>query len=216
MLVRDVMQPHVVTVTPQTTLSEAVRLTRQRGIRHLPVLEGGELVGIVSDRDLKRAMASPATSLEAHELTSLLDRLTMAEIMTRPVMTVAPPVPVEEAARVMVREKISALPVTEEGRLVGIVTETDVLELFVKAMGAAEPSSRLDVVLGDRPSALAEVVQAIEKAGASISSIMTLTKSAGLKEAVIRVTTINPGPAVRALETRGYSVRQTWRGEDRR
>lgn len=212
MLVRDVMQSQVVTVTPQTTLSEAVRLTRQRGIRHLPVLEGGELVGIVSDRDLKRAMASPATSLEARELTYLLERLTMAEIMTRPVMTVAPPVPVEEAARVMVREKISALPVTEEGRLVGIVTETDVLELFVKAMGAGEPSSRLDVVLGERRSALAEVVRVVEEAGVQIASIMTLMSRAGLREGVIRVATINPGPAVKALEARGYAVRQPWRG----
>lgn len=99
MLVRDVMQPRVFAVTPDTTLSEAVRLTRVRGIRHLPVLEGRELVGIVSDRDLKRAMASPAAGLEAGELTSLLDRLTVAEIMTCPVITVAPPVPVEEAAR---------------------------------------------------------------------------------------------------------------------
>jgi len=212
MLVRDVMQPQVVTVTPQTTLSEAVRLTRQRGIRHLPVLEGGALVGIVSDRDLKRAMASPATSAEARELTSLLDRVTMGEIMTRAVITVAPAVPLEEAARVMVREKISALPVTEEGRLVGIVTETDVLELFVKAMGAGEPSSRLDVVLGERRSALAEVVRVVEEAGLQIASIMTLVSRAGLREAVIRVATINPGPAVKGLETRGYAVRQPWRG----
>lgn len=186
-------------------------MTRQRRIRHLPVVEGGELVGIVSDRDLKRAKASPATSLEAHELTHLLNRLTMAEIMTRRVITVAPMVPVEEAARVMVREKISALPVIEEGRLVGIVTETDVLELFVKAMGAEEPSSRLDVVLGERRSALAEVVRTVEEAGVPIASIMTLVSPAGLKEAVIRVGTINPGPAVQALHGRGYAVRQPWR-----
>jgi len=216
MLVSDVMQSNVTAATLVTTLPEAMRLMRERGIRHLPVLQDGRLVGIVSDRDVKRAMASTATSLEAHELRYLLDRLSVAEIMTRGVVTIGPMFPVEEAARLMVERKISALPVTEGERLIGIVTETDVLTLFVKAMGAAEPSSRLDVVLGDRPSALAEVVQAIEKAGASISSIMTLTKSAGLKEAVIRVTTINPGPAVRALETRGYSVRQTWRGEDRR
>jgi acetoin utilization protein AcuB len=211
MLVRDVMQPQVVAITPKTTLPEAIRLTRQRGVRHLPVLEEGRLVGIVSDRDLKRAMASPATSLEAHELTYLLNRLTMAEIMTRDVITVAPMVPVEEAARVMVREKISALPVIEEGRLVGIVTETDVLELFVKAMGVGEPSSRLDVVLGERPSALAEVVRTVEEAGVPIASIMTLVSREGVKEAVIRVATINPGPAVQALQARGYSVRQPWR-----
>ena len=212
MLVRDVMQPRVFAVTPDTTLSEAVRLTRVRGIRHLPVLEGRELVGIVSDRDLKRVMASPATSLEARELTHLLDRLTVAEIMTRPVITVAPPVPMEEAARVMVREKISALPVIEEGRLVGIVTETDVLELFVKAMGAGEPSSRLDVALGEGRSALAEVVRVVEEAGMQVASIMTLVSRAGHMKAVMRVATINPSPAVKALEARGYAVRQPWRG----
>lgn len=212
MLVRDVMQPRVIAVDPHTTLSEAVRLTRQRGIRHLPVLEGRELVGIVSDRDLKRAMASAATGPEAREVTHWLVRLTVAEIMTRPVITVAPPVPVEEAARIMVREKINALPVTEEGRLVGIVTETYLLELFVNAMGAGEPSSRLDVALGERRSTLAEVVRVVEEVGMQIASIMTLVSRAGGKEAVIRVTTINPGPAVKALEARGYAVRQPWHG----
>jgi acetoin utilization protein AcuB len=212
MLVQDVMQTKVVTITPKTTLPEAMRLVQQRGIRHLPVVEDGELAGIVSDRDLKRAMASPATGLDVRELTCLLDRLSAAEIMTRAVITIAPMFPVEEAARLMVKEKISALPVTEGGRLVGIVTETDVLELFVKAMGAGTPSSRLDVALGERPSALAEAVEAIESAGASISSIMTLVNRAGVKEAVIRVATINPGPAIKALEARGFGVRESWRG----
>jgi acetoin utilization protein AcuB len=212
MLVSDVMQSKVVTITPQTTLPEAIRLARERGIRHLPVLAEGKLVGIVSDRDLKQAMASPATSLEVHELNYLLARLTVAEIMTPVVITIGPMFPVEEAARLMVNQKISALPVTEGGRLVGIVTETDVLTLFVETMGAGEPSSRLDVMLGDRPSALADVVHAVEGAGAPIASIMTLKRSAGLKEAVIRVATINPGPAIKALESRGYAVRETWRG----
>lgn len=212
MLVQDVMQTTVVTITPKTRLPEAMRLVRQRGIRHLPVVENGDLVGIVSDRDLKRAMASPATSLDVRELNYLLDRLSVAEIMTRAVVTIAPMFPVEEAARLMVEEKISALPVTEGGRLVGIVTETDVLELFVTAMWAGTPSSRLDVALGERPSALAEIVKVVEGAGVSISSIATLANPAGLKEAVIRVATINPGPAIKALEARGYAVREAWRG----
>jgi acetoin utilization protein AcuB len=132
--------------------------------------------------------------------------------MTRAVITIGPMMPVEEAARLMVQEKIGALPVTQEGRLVGIVTETDVLALFVRAMGASEPSSRLDVVLGERPSAVTEVVQAIEGASASISSLVTLPGRDGLREAVVRVRTINPGHAIRALEARGYTVRETWRG----
>jgi acetoin utilization protein AcuB len=213
MLVQDVMQRIVTTVTPETALPEAIKLASQRGIRHLPVVDGTEVVGIVSDRDLKRAMASSATSLEVHELRYLLDRLKVAEIMTRGVITIGPTFPLEQAARLMVQEKIGAVPVVDEGRLVGIVTETDVLTLFVQAMGAGEPSSRLDVVLPDGdPSALSRIVQTIEGASATISSIVTLPVPRGSKEVVVRVRTINPGHAVEALEKRGFQTREAWRG----
>jgi acetoin utilization protein AcuB len=212
MLVEDVMQREVVTVTPGTTLPEALRLSKGRGVRHLPVMEGTGLVGIVSDRDLKRAMASPATSLERHELNYLLEKITMEEIMTRAVITVGPMLPVEEAARLMVKEKISAVPVTEQGRVVGIVTETDVLNVFLQAMGAGEPSSRLDVFLPEGSRALADAVHAVEGADVVISSIVTLPARAGRREVVIRVRTINPGPAIKRLEARGYAVRNPWRG----
>jgi len=206
------MHRDVVSVSPKTTLPEALGLMQQRGIRHLPVVEGGELVGIVSDRDLKRVMASPATTLERHELAYLLSKLALADFMTRSVTTVGPRHPVEEAARIMMKERISALPVIEEGRLVGIVTETDVLGLFVRAMGAGEPSSRLDVVLGEGAASLADIVLAVEDAQADVSSIVTLPSPTGRKEVVIRVKTINPGPAIKRLEARGYAVRSPWRG----
>jgi acetoin utilization protein AcuB len=209
MLVQDVMQTKLFTVTRETTLPDALRLTAQRGIRHLPVLDGNELVGIVSDRDLKRAMASSATSLEAHELTYLLDRLRIGDIMTRMVITIGAMLPIEAAARLMVQEKIGALPVTDGGRLVGIVTETDVLRLFVRAMGAGEPSSRLDVVVGSRPHGLAEVVQAIEGTGAEIVSLVTLAGEGGYKEMVVRIRTINAAPAVWSLNARGFTARET-------
>src|SRR5262249_46125976 len=196
MLVRDVMQTKLFTVTPQTTLPEAVRLTSQRGIRHLPVLDGDLLVGILSDRDLKRAMAPSSTSLEVHELADRINRVRVDEIMTRTVITIAPVSPIETAACLMVQEKIGSLPVTDGGRLVGMVTETDVLRLFVRAMGATEPSSRLDVVVGNRPHAVAEVVQAAEAAGAEILSLMTLAGEGGFREVVMRVRTINPTPVV--------------------
>jgi acetoin utilization protein AcuB len=202
----------VIRITPKTTLPEAIRLAVQRRVRHLPVVVDGELVGIVSDRDLKRAMASPATSLEVHELQYLLDRLTVAEIMTQAVITIGPISPVEEAAQLMVMEKISALPVLEAGQLVGIVTETDMLKLFVKAMGAGVPSTRLDVFLGESPSALSDIVRIIEQSGTSMSSIITLTGPDGRREAVIRIPTMNPKAAVFALQARGYRVRETWRG----
>src|SRR5262249_40392268 len=120
--------------------------------------------------------------------------------------------PIETAACLMVQEKIGALPVTDGSRLVGIVTETDVLRLLVRAMGATELlSSRLDVVVGNRPHAVSEVVQAAEAAGAEISSLMTLTGEGGCREVVMRVRTINPTPIVWSLETRGFKARETWR-----
>lgn len=210
MLVRDVMQSTVVTVTPDTRLPEALRLVGQRRIRHLPVVDGGELVGIVSDRDLKRAMASPATSLSAHELGYLLDRLAVKDFMTRTVITIGPAFPVEEAARLMVQEKVGALPVTEGPRLVGLVTETDVLDLFVKVMGAGRPSSRLEVALGER-GGLTEVLQLVEGTGARVASVVTLADREGREEAVIRIATIDPRAAAEALAARGYSVREPWR-----
>jgi acetoin utilization protein AcuB len=107
----------------------------------------------------------------------------------------------------MTREKISALPVIQGERLVGLVTETDVVTLFMRAMGAGEPSSRLDVVMGEGRSALADIVGIIEKTGAVVSSVVTF-RTAALREAVVRVATIDPRTAVQALQAAGYAVRE--------
>src|SRR5262249_43548807 len=123
-----------------------------------------------------------------------------------------PTLPIEAAASLMVKEKIGALPVTDGNRLLGLVTETDVLRLFVRAMGASEPSSRLDIVVSNRPHAVAEIVQAVEAAGAEIFSMVTLAGEGGFREVVLRVRTINPTSAVWSLRARGFIARETWRG----
>ena len=213
MLVQDIMQRDVVTVTPNTRLPDVLRLLRPRGFRHVPVIDNGALVGIISDRDIKQAMVSlagagPAGSAFEHTR----DRLTAAEIMRGAVSTVGPMYTVEEAARLMTTLKISALPVTENGRLVGIVTETDVLDLFVRAMGVLEPSSRLDVILPNPEARLGELVRIVEEAGPRIVSLMTLGQPDGEREVVLRVATINPGSAVAALQDRGFFVRDAQHG----
>jgi acetoin utilization protein AcuB len=107
----------------------------------------------------------------------------------------------------MVQERIGALPVTEAGDLVGIVTETDLLELFVNTMGAGEPSGRLEVLLDSRPGGLVDIARALEEAGVIISSLVTLRNRDGMREAVIRIGTSHTGPAIEALRARGYTVR---------
>jgi acetoin utilization protein AcuB len=126
--------------------------------------------------------------------------------MTRAVTTIGPMFGVEDAARLMATGKFSALPVTEGDRLVGIVTETDVLLLFVRALGVLEPSSRVDVRLGPDDPALGGVVHAVEGAGARITSVVTLEDPAGGREVALRLGTIDPRPSVDALRSAGYRV----------
>jgi len=212
MLVQDIMQAHPVSATRETRLPHLLRLLQRRGFRHVPIVDGGKLVGIVSDRDVKQSMISASSMTEGRERERLLDELTAGQIMTRAVVTIGPLFAVEDAARLMATRKISALPVTELDRLVGIVTETDVLQLFVRAMGVLEPSSRLDVIVPERKPGVSEVVRVVEDAGGRVSSVMTLAMPAGEREVVLRLATMNPGPAVRALEARGYVVRDADRG----
>jgi acetoin utilization protein AcuB len=211
-LVKEIMQRDVVTVTPDTRLPPVLRLLQPRGFRHVPVVDHGTLVGIISDRDVKQAMVSATSATGTREGEALLDRLTAGQIMTRTVVTIGPTNGAEEAARVMVTRQISALPVTEGNRLVGIVTDTDVLRLFVRAMGVLEPSSRLDVVLRDPAAGVGGVVRAVEESGARISSVMTLEAPDGGREIVLRIATIDPGPAVKALAAGGYALRAGGRG----
>src|SRR5574341_278153 len=127
MLVKNRMKRDPVTVKKDDSFRYALKLIRKEGIRHLPVLDGKMLVGIVTDRDLRQAAPSPATTLEVHELNYLLERLKIEAIMTKNVLTVAPAAGLRDAARLVIVHKVGCLPVVEQGDLVGILTETDIL-----------------------------------------------------------------------------------------
>jgi acetoin utilization protein AcuB len=134
MRVQDLMTTKTITVEPATPVIDARRLMLDRRIRHLLVCEGPRLVGIVTDRDIRLNLPSPATSLSVWEINYLLARLTVGEVMSRSVIVVEPGRSARAAARILLDHKIGALPVVAEGRLVGIVTETDFLRAF-----ASEP-----------------------------------------------------------------------------
>src|SRR5919108_4588327 len=128
--VGDIMSMSPVTIAPSTSVYEAQAVMQQRKIRHLPVLKDGRLVGIISDRDIRLVLPSPATSLSVWEIRHLLDRLTVGEVMTYFVMTTAPDCPVTEAVGRMLGHKVGALPAVENRQVVGILTRTDVLRAF--------------------------------------------------------------------------------------
>ena len=128
--VRDVMSISPVTIPPSLSVQEAHTLMQQRMVRHLPVLQDGCLVGIVSDRDIRLVLPSPATSLAVWELRHLLEKLTVGEMMTGFVMTTPPERLMTEAVGRMLGHRVGALPVVEDRRVVGILTRTDVLRAF--------------------------------------------------------------------------------------
>ena len=133
MHVRDLMTRALVTATPETTVTDARALMARERIRHLLVTEGGRHVGIVTDRDIRLNLASPATSLSVWELNFLLARLTVGQVMTKSLLVVEPDREAREAARIMLDHRIGALPVLDGDRLVGILTESDLVRAFAES-----------------------------------------------------------------------------------
>jgi acetoin utilization protein AcuB len=138
MMIRELMTGGLITVRPETSVQQARDLLAKERIRHLPVTgPGGVLAGIVTDRDIRLNLPSRATSLSAQEITHLLSRLTVGEIMTRSVVTIGPDRPAREGAQLMLDHKIGALPVLDDGHLIGIITETDIVRAFVRTTAPA-------------------------------------------------------------------------------
>ncbi len=174
MLVRERMSRRPVTIPQGTPVTDALRTMRQRSVRRLPVLDaGGRMVGIVSEKDLLYAAPSPATSLSIYELHDRLTRLTVDEVMSREVITVGPDTPLEEAARIMTDHKIGGLPVMEDGRLVGIITETDIFKVFLEMLGARDPGLRLTLDIPERKGEMARLTTAIAELGGNILALGT-------------------------------------------
>jgi acetoin utilization protein AcuB len=205
LLVRDSMTQEVVTVAPETTAAEALALCRMSRIRHLPVLQGGRLVGVISDRDLRAATPTLGDPARAEAL----QRLRVADEMARDVVTARPEDPIEDAAMAMYERKIGCLPVIDGEDLVGIVTSSDVLRALVRLVGVHEPGSRLEVALPSRSGSLAEVTGIIRDEGVDIVSVLASSEhedEAGERVAVLRVATINPKGVVENLNAAGYPV----------
>ena len=209
MLVSDCMIRDVITVTPDDSLATALALTRRHRVRHLPVvLESGDLAGILSDRDIRLAMPSPLTTTDP-ESAEFLERTPIAVVMTREVITANPFDTIEDAAKLLYRHRIGALPVVDGfQRMQGILSETDILHAFLRILGVSEPSSRIELALQDEPGELGRALMIIsEAAGLNVVSVLVPSQEQnGRKLAVLHLGTIDPREAIGALEAAGYVV----------
>lgn len=172
MLVRERMSTQPVTIAAGAGMTEALRVMRQKQVRRLPVLDKeGKMIGIVAEKDLLYASPSPATSLSIYEMHSILAQLRVTEVMHAEVITVSPDVPLEEAARIMVDNKVGGLPVVEGDRLVGIITETDIFKVFLEMLGARDHGLRLTVEIPEQKGEMARITAAITNLGGNILAL---------------------------------------------
>ncbi|WP_139491360.1 acetoin utilization AcuB family protein [Brevibacillus dissolubilis] len=204
MRIEEIMRKRLVTVTAETTLGEALSLLRGNRIRHLPVLSGEKLVGIVSDRDLRDALPSV---LCRHDDDYQILGTPVKEIMKTDVITAHPLDFIEDAAATVYEHRVGSLPIVENNKLVGIVTESDILNCLVELFGVNRASSHIEVRVDDRTGMLAEVSQVFREAKVNVISVMVYpSREDGKKNLVFRVQTIDPRHIIQLLSERGFDV----------
>ena len=195
MRVSEIMSQEIVTVTPDKRVGQALQLMQKQQIRHLPVVEGGRMVGWITSRDLREVL-----------LASMLEKITVADVMVRAPISVSPDTGVEEAARLVKEHKIGGMPVLDGDRLVGVVTMLDVIGAFLTLLSLIRTSSRLDLLLEDKPEAMETATKIIKQAGGKIINVALGTSKGPKRAYYFRLGKCELGPIVAALNQAGVKV----------
>ncbi len=207
---REKIQRNPVTIRPDASFFEARALVHEKGVRHLPVVDkNDQLVGIVTDRDIREAGPSDATLLSIQELNYLLGKLKVASFMTpkEKLITITPDTLIEEAAQLMHDHKIGCLPVLEGKKLYGIFTETDALDHLVDIFGFKQKGTRLSIALEDKPGTMLGILEVFKKDSVNVISIVSPSFMVeGKRITAIRIRTEEYEPIVKDLEKAGYQV----------
>ena len=170
MFVGERMSHPVISVTPEMSIHDVLAMFKKEHIRRAPVIKNGKLVGMVSQGDLLNASPSPVTTLSVWEMHYLLSKVTVNQVMSKKVKTVDATTPIEEAARMMADSKIGGMPVMRSGKVVGMITETDLFKIFLELMGARTKGIRVTAVIDDQAGQLAKITKAIADAGGNFIS----------------------------------------------
>jgi acetoin utilization protein AcuB len=207
MLVKERMTKKLITATKEIDIESAYKLMRENSIRHLPVVEGKKLIGIVADRDIRQALLPWKSKKEEKEFYYFSKDVPISEIMAKDVITVEPDTDIEDAARLIHDHKFGALPVVDDGKLVGIITHMDILKIFIEIMGIIGSSCRIDIILGKKPGAFQEVSNIIKENDGEIISIgMSPHKDKNKRAFYFRIETDNLDETVKQIKEKGYKI----------
>jgi acetoin utilization protein AcuB len=208
MLVRTWMSEDPVTISSHVRMKDAAALMREREVRHLPVVDDGKLVGMVTLADIRKASPSPATTFSVGEVNYLLDQIMVSDIMTPNPRTITPDTTVEDAALLGYRGGFGSLPVVEDGRLVGIITQKDLLDIMMSIFAGGEGDKR--ITMEDMPptiGATGKIVEILDRHKTRFSSILVFPqRHGGLFTYLIRVRTTDVEPIVGDLKAAGFPV----------
>jgi len=208
MRIRDMMTKNPITVDSETLVIDAQKIMKENNIRRLPVVDKGKLLGIITKHDLLEASPSPATSLSVHELNYLLSKMKVKEIMKKNPVTLAPDTPFEEALRIGQENRIGSFPVVENGKLVGIATESDIVRFLTRALGIREEGSRITIEgLGGKLTDLEKIISIVNQHNTIVLSMISLPRPEKKDwMIVLRLRTSTPDPIVRDFKKAGFNV----------
>ena len=212
MFVATRMTKHPVSVSSDATIQQADRLMKKYKFHRMPVVDNGKLVGYFSDRDIMRVAPSPATTLSKFEIRSLLDKISVRDIMHEKVITVNEGATLEEAALIMYQNKVGGLPVISEvGALVGIITATDILKTFIKVMGLIGGKTRLTLEVDNKVGVMADITKIFADNGINIDSFITCRHKNNRYELVVRLDDCADkfDDIKKILDARGYKIIHT-------
>ena len=208
MRIRDVMTKNPLTVESETPVFEARKIMKKHNFRRLPVVDNDKLVGIVTQKDLEEAAPPPTSSSNLYELHYFLSKMKVKEVMKKNPATISPDAPFEEALKLGQEKQISSFLVVENGKLVGITTESDIVRLLTRLLGLNEEGVRITIEgFGGKLGDLQRIISVLDQHGAPILSMMSLPRPEKKDWLVVlRVKTKNPEPMIEDLKKAGFSA----------
>jgi acetoin utilization protein AcuB len=208
MRIRDVMTKNPITVESETLIFDALKIMKENKIRRLPVVNNGKLIGIITQQDINEALPLPGTITSAYEYHFRLSKVKVKEIMKKNPITLSPSTPFEEALKFGQKNRINSFLVVENGNLVGITTESDIVRFLIHALGLGEEGSRITIEgLAGKLGELQQIISIIDKNRTIILSMMSLPRPEKKDWMIIlRVKTKDPEPIVDDIEKAGFNV----------
>ena len=207
MRLRDVMSTNVVAVDEKTSIHDAKKIMQAHNIRRLPVMRKDKLVGLVTERMLLEASPSPATALSIHELHYLLAKMAVKDIMVKKPFTISPDMPPEEAMQLGQEMGYGGFPVVEDGRVVGIVTESDIVRLMTRVLGVSKRGKRITIKASNEFGNMQKIMNILDKNKTVLLSLMSLKEPEEEERLIVlRLESENAEPIAKELKSSGFNV----------